>query len=367
MCFSCLKWALLVAVFGFASALFCRASEDQSDFNGPKYVVTFGMGYTDFLPGSLIRMEVRFKNITQHAETVTQEFVVLDKDRLVVWKTVINLELGEEGNVKIPLLIPVPKTAGIFTLTLGHADEIQKEFVPSFEFNVIRPQKSSRLSKILVYSPAYEENLNLFLKTWEIKAPNYSWAQVLLLGKEGWAHYIAGEPEISQLISRSLRREMSVIFLDFGSSGRDQTTQSKIFLPFDVKVSFSKLKSPERVFILKGGYPELTYGLATSRVDEWNGSDGFTVPDEEMRFEGKGVRINALATCGVNPIRFPLVEVIPVSGKGKLYLCQLSTEGRIDETIQPARYEREIPVYDPVAVQLLLNLISVSVGDDLLK
>ncbi len=358
-------WFILI--MGIVSGYTCSGSEPLSDPLRQKFDVTFGANYTDFLPGGTFRIEVRFRNRTSNSEIVSQEIVLLDKDSLTAWKTVINLELHSEQSVTIPLLVPVPKTAGIFNLTLGRRDEMPNGLFPSFVFNVVQPRKSSRLSRILVYSPEFEVKLNRFLKVWGIKAPNFSWAQVLLLGKTGWARYISGDPDITQLISRSLRREMSVIFLDFGSPDNSELTPSKIALPFDVKVSFNRLESSEKSFFLNSGHPELTFGMDTSAISQLNGNNGFAVPAEELVFEGKGVKINALATSGINPVRFPLVELIPRNGKGKLYICQLLTHGRIDEALQPSRYDPENTVYDGLAVQLLLNLISTSVGDDLLK
>ena len=363
MRFSLLWSVLVIIILGLASRTSCKGFELFSENSGQKYAVIFGMGFADYLPGSLIRMDISFKNLTTNSEAVSQEIVVLDKGGVTVWKTVINLELTSDGKVKVPLLIPAPKTTGIFTLTLGSTGEILRKDVPSFEFFVIQPVKSARLSKILVFSPLFEEELNNFLKFWEIKAPNFSWAQVLLLGKSGWLRYLSGDPEIKQLIARSLKREMSVIFLDFGS----EAGQTRFNLPFDVSVRFNQLELPEQGLVLKSGHPELIFGLPTSRFNKWNGVDGFTVPTEEMKFEGKGVNINALATSGDNPIRYPLVELIPQGGRGKIYLSQLITDGRIDETVQSTRFDPDISAYDPMAVQLLLNLISESVGDDLLK
>ena len=91
------------------------------------------------------------------------------------------------------------------------------------------------------------------------------------------------------------------------------------------------------------------------------------VPATDMRFEGKSIKINALATTGIKPYRFPVVEMIPDNDKGKIYFCQILTEGRLDETVKPQRNHPELPAYDPIAVQFILNLISASVGDNLLK
>ena len=277
----------------------------------------------------------------------------------------INLDLLPSGSVTIPLMVPVPKFPGTFTLTI--ADAVNDASKPSFQINVIQPKKSPRLSKILVHTPDSEEALNRFLKSWDIKAPSVSWGQVLLLGKKSWSQYVDGDKEMTQLVDRSLKREMSVIFIDFGPVGKIEDPLKKIGLPYDVTVSFIKAKAPEQCFVLKSDYKELTYDFATHLMKSWNGCYGVTVPATDLRFEGTGVKINAFATTGENPFRFPIVELIPKNGKGKLYLSQILTEGRLDETLKPSRSQSELPVYDPIAVQFLLNLISATVGDNLLK
>jgi hypothetical protein len=158
-----------------------------------------------------------------------------------------------------------------------------------------------------------------------------------------------------------------VIFIDFGPVCKIEDESKKIGLPYDVTVSFIKAKAPEQNFVLKTDYMELTYDFATHLMTSWNGCYGVTVPATDMRFDGTGVKINAFATTGENPFRFPVVEMIPKNGKGKLYLSQILTEGRLDESVKPQRNHPELPAYDPMAVQFLLNLISATVGDNLLK
>ena len=350
-------------------AIICDESYAAAPFHASDlkdYQVTFGESYPDFLPGSLIRMEVTFKNNGTGVLGLSQELVVLDSMEAKIWKTLINLDLNPNGSQVIQLMVPVPKSPGVYTLTLGRSADLSASEIPSRNFNVIQPNKSPRLAKILVHTPDFEEGLISFLKTWNIKAPAFSWAQVLLFGEEGWARFSSGDPAVSQLISRALRREMSVIFLDFGPNDI-QTAESKMVLPFGVTMKFTPLDLSAQNFRLKTGLPELNYGLPSGLIRKWNGYNGITVPAMEMKFEGKGVKISALATSGDNPVHFPLVEMIPQNGKGKLYLCQLITGGRLDESVQPPHYKADIAAYDPMAVQFLLNLISASVGDNLLK
>jgi hypothetical protein len=311
-------------------------------------------------------MGVEFKNNSPEKVDVSQELIVVDSTGVKVWGTVINLQLEANQSYKIPLIVPIPSFSGRFTLTLPKTTE-DAGSPPAFDFEVIQPKKSDRLSKILVHTPDWEDGFIPFLKTWGIKAPMLSWGQVLLCGKKSTTKLLAGEEEMTQMISRALKREMSVIFLDFGSFEKNQEKIQKILLPFGVTVSFVGAKSPEQKFVLKSDYKELIYGFRTNIMNSWNGNDGISVPATDLLFDGKGVRINAYATTGKNPYRFPVVELIPINGKGKIYLCQLITDGRLDEAIKPARNHPELVAYDPMAVQFVLNLISASVGDNLLK
>ena len=344
-----------------------RVTGHLSSDQGAKYGVTFGDSYHNYLPGSLLRIGVVFKNNSSEVVNVSRDLIVLDSAGVMVWNTVINLDLLPNRNFTIPLMVPVPKFPGSFRLTIAEKAGGSRDATPVFEFNVIQPNKSARLSKILVHTPDWEEDLNKFLKTWEIKAPSVSWGQVLLLGKKGWTRFAAGDKEVTLLVDRSLKREMSVIFLDFSPNDLSKDSLLNMMLPYDVSVSFIKAKSPEQSFILKSDYKELTYGFSTHLMKTWNGYYGIEVPATDIRFEGTGVKINAYATTGENPYRFPVVELIPLTGKGKLYLSQIITDGRLDESAKPPRNKPNLPAYDPMAVQFLLNLISASVGDNLLK
>jgi hypothetical protein len=332
-----------------------------------KYQVTFGESYHNYLPGKLLRIEVAFKNNSADELKVSQELVVLDSANNKTWKTIINLELQSKGSTSIPLLIPAPKFPGTYRLTTGDSSGKYGEENPLFEVNVVVPKKSPRLTKILVHTPDSEVDLGAFLKTWGIKAPMVSWGQVLLCGKKTWTLFMEGDQEITQLISRALRREMSVIFLDFGPSGPIDANPEKMLLPFGVSVSFIKGAAAEKSFILKSDIKELTYDFSNRTMRNWNGFDGVSVPGTDIRFEGKGVKIIACATSGENNLRYPVVEIIPRDGKGKLYLSQIITDGRVMDVERSGRYNPKAPAYDPMAVQFLLNLISATVGDNLLK
>ena len=359
------KVLLLLILFTTIIGRSSRAVDFISSGDTKKYVVTLGESYHNYLPGSLLRIGVGFRNNSLDDVKVSQELNVVDSAGVVIWNTVINLDLPPNRNITFPLMIPVPKFPGSFKLTIANEVNRREVATPLFEFNVIQPKKSTRLSKILVFAPDWEEGLNKFLKTWDIKAPTISWGQVLLLGKKGWMRFTSGDQEVIQLVDRALKREMSVIFLDFGPCEDNKLTN--ILLPYDVTVSFVKAKEPEQSFILKSNYKELTFDFSTPLMKTWNGFYGVEVPAIDLRFEGKGVKINAYATTGENPYRFPIVELIPLNGKGKLYLSQIITDGRLDESVKPLRNQPGLPAYDPMAVQFLLNLISETVGDNLLK
>ena len=334
----------------------------------PDYHVTFSNPEPNYLPGSIVRLGVTFKNLSSRTIAVSQDLMVLDTSGTKVWKTLINLEMSINQSITIPLMIPVPKSQGRFKLTTGQVADGGGEVNPTFEFQVIQPAKSERLTKIMVHTPDSEVGLNTFLKTWGIKAPTISWGQVLLLGRKSWASYAGGDREMAQLIDRALKREMSVIFIDFASNIVDSLGNfPKYGLPLNVTVSLTKASSPEQKFEIKPVNKELTYNFTNTIINKLNGYYGVSVPATDMKFEGKNVKINALVTTGTNPYRFPVVELVPANEKGKVYLCQLLTEGRLDESVKPQRNLPELPAYDPIAVQFLLNLISASVGDNLLK
>jgi hypothetical protein len=160
---------------------------------------------------------------------------------------------------------------------------------------------------------------------------------------------------------------MSVLFLDFGPTGPDDIGLSEMVLPYGVRVRFTDGVNSAKSFDLKPDIQELTYGFTSKTMKNWNGINGICVPGSALKFEGKDVEINALATSGDASSRFPVVELIPRHGKGKLYLSQIITEGRLDDHPEAGRRKTQTAAYDPMAVQFLLNLISATVGDNLLK
>ena len=362
-----LRVSLLAIFLTLAFGKFSQGAASSVRPPGNKYEITFGESYHHYLPGSIMRMNVDFINNASDTLKVSQELILLDSLSTKVWRTVINLELPPDGRAAVPLMVPVPKQQGSFKLTILDQGGSVAVSTPSFLINVIQPKKSARLSKILVHTPDWEDDINRFLKVWDIKAPTISWGQVLLFGKTGWARFVAGDQEITQLINRALKREMSVIFIDLRSAGQNPGKQTKINLPYGIALNFVERSAAENSVVLKPQYKELNYCLRGDLMRNWNGWRGELVPDFDLQFEGRNVKINAYANAGNDLSRSAVIEIIPQSGKGKLYLSQIITEGRIDELIKPPRNKPELPAYDPIAVQFLLNLISATVGDNLLK
>jgi hypothetical protein len=327
------------------------------------YVVKFGDSYHNYKKENLIRIAVSFKSLRDKPVDVKQEIVVLNSNNEKVWNSRINLELKNSQEFTVPFMVPVPQLPGSYTLTIPNTTEN----LPFFKFTVIEPHKSSRLSKILVVTPDWEEGLESFVDSWAIKAPSIAFGQVVLCGKKTLQRLNDKDEEAQQLIDRALRRDMSVIFLDFGPVELKEGTEFKIKMPYDLRVNFIKASSPEINFIPERSIKALNYDLPSENSYSLNGLYGISIPEVDMRFEGKDVLISGYVNAGKKPFRTPVVEVKPNGGKGKLILCQVITEGRLNEKVIPPRNKPELPAYDPLAVQFVLNLISASVGDELFK
>jgi hypothetical protein len=86
-----------------------------------------------------------------------------------------------------------------------------------------------------------------------------------------------------------------------------------------------------------------------------------------MFLKVKGGTTKNLIQTGTNPYRFPVVSISIGRGHGKVILSQLLTDGRLlkpNGKIQGLKGEFH---YDPLTVQLVLNLISMSVDNSLLQ
>jgi len=75
---------------------------------------------------------------------------------------------------------------------------------------------------------------------------------------------------------------------------------------------------------------------------------------------GEATKLTALASCGKNLARAPVVRIDFAPGMGSLLLSQLLTKGRLAEGFgEPGLYGIR---YDPVAVQFVLNMLHRSLG-----
>lgn len=360
---------ILITVFIYLMLAFLHLNAAISDQGEPQkgYIVRLGDTYHNYSRGSHVRIGISFKSIQDKMVNVSQEIVVLDRQGVRVWDTRINLQLQPGQEFDVPFMAPVPEAPGSYTLTIPDTSRIEPDHIPSFRFIVIEPHKSQRLSLITVLAPEWEKDLNSFVDQWEIKASSISFGQVVLCGKKTMQRLVDGDNEAEQLIDRALRREMSVIFLDFGPVELKKDTDYRIRLPYDIQVNFVKAPAPELNFIPEKNNAALNYDLPLGDFHSLNGINGISIPPVDMRLKGKGAEVANLATTGKKPFRFPVIELKPKNRRGRIILCQVITEGRLDEKVIPARNRPELPAYDPFAVQFVLNLISASVGDDLLK
>jgi hypothetical protein len=358
---------ILVFICGIISISHPVTAGNKAVEQQVSYIVKFGDTYHNYSKEGYVRIGISFKNIKDNPIDVKQEIIVLNAVRERVWDTKINMQLQPRQEFKVPFMLAVPKIPGSYTLTIPKDSGASAEEYPQFNFVVIDPHKSKKLSLITVLAPDWEEDLLGFVDRWEIKAASISFGQAVLCGKKTLQRLAEGDKEAQQLIDRALKRDMSVIFLDFGPVEIKEGIDYKITLPYGVKVKFIKATAPELNFIPERSIKALNYDLPMDHFYSLNGINGISVPPIDMKLEGKDVGISNLATAGKNPFRFPIVELKPESVKGKIILCQVITDGRLDEKVIPPRNRYDLPAYDPFAVQFVLNLISASVGDDLLK
>jgi hypothetical protein len=327
----------------------------------------FNVADRNYLPGSNIRMDVTFRNEQQTIESVTAQMEIIDEASNKVWDNRINFDLNPEQEFKVPLVITAPQQDGNYRITINNDNLVFSGIIPVTEFTVLKPEKSSRLSKILVTVPDGENELHEFVENWEIEAPSISWGQVVLCGKQTWQRFANGDKEVAQLIDRALKRSMSVIFLDFGPAGTDSAESVKIKLPFSVEAEFKPVTSNEGSFSILPEIKKMGYNLTNLNIASWNGYNGITVPPFEIQLKAKEIISTFYVRSENEPYQYPVVEIKSKKDKGKVILCQLIIEGRLDENNKSVRNRPDLPVYDPVAIQFLLNLISTSVGEELMR
>jgi len=358
---------ILAFISGIIFLIDTKASGTGSVEQQDGYIVQFGDTYHNYIKGGHVRIGISFQNLKDKPVDAAQEIIVLNAEGERVWDTRINLPLQPYQEFTVPFMLPVPLVPGSYSLTIPKADGMIPEHLPVFHFIVAEPNKSQRLSMITVLAPEWEEDLTGFVEHWAIKAASISFGQAVLCGRKTWQRLADGDKDAQQLIDRALKRDMSVIFLDFGPVEVQEAAELTIKLPYDVKVNFRKASAPELRFMPESSIKALNYDFPIDHFYSLNGLNGISVPPVDMQFEGKDVGVFKFATTGRNPFRFPVVELKPKSGKGKIILCQVITDGRLDDKVIPPRNRPDLPAYDPLAVQFVLNLISASVGDDLIK
>jgi hypothetical protein len=86
-----------------------------------------------------------------------------------------------------------------------------------------------------------------------------------------------------------------------------------------------------------------------------------------MKITTSGGTLQNLVKAGVNPYRFPVVAIHGEKGKGSIVLSMLRTKGRLDEHSLVDINTSDELLYDPLAVQFVMNLISMSIDEKLLK
>jgi hypothetical protein len=266
----------------------------------------------------------------------------------------------------IPMMVKVPEADGKYVLRACE-DESGEKLCEDVPFDVFQPEKSRKMSKIMVYVPDYEASLKQFVEEWNIKAPSFSWGQCMLCSYRTWQRLKNGDTDVRDEIERALRRNMSVIFLDFGPADMPDVDQQEIDLPFRISAYFSGEAKPESSFSILSKDKELNFHLQNMESGNWNGFDNVTVPPVHMFVKVKGGSKKNLVRTGTNPYRFPVVSVSIGRGRGKVILSQLLTDGRLlkpKERVQGIKGEFH---YDPLTVQLVLNLISMSVDNSLLQ
>ncbi len=328
--------------------------------------LNFQLTDLNYLPGSQFPMEVAFANKSDKSVALSVQGEIRSEDGKLIWDNQLNFELQALQEFKIPLRIPVPQTEGDYSLSFISSEALLTEPVPVVTFRVIQPKKSERLKKILVTVPEEEHALHEFIEQWELEAPSISWGQVVLCGRQTWQRFSNGEKETIQLLDRALKRGMSVIFLDFGPGKIDQGEAPVVRLPWGAKAEFHPLSAPGTGFTIVNKDKELSYNLADSTVLSLNGYLGQSYPSLSYTIQSKGLSVNHWIAVS-DSTHFPVTELKPVNNPGRLILCQLTTEGRLEKTTANQRIRPDLPAYDPLAVQIILNLISASVGEEMMR
>lgn len=322
---------------------------------------------SNFQPGRNISLDITFQNEGDRPAALTAQVEILNEKGEKVWDNRLNFELKPLQEFKIPLMVPAPKAEGDYRLTLNNEQQLFTGLPPAEPIRVIEPEKSERLGKIMVTVPEWESQLHGFVEKWELEAPSISWGQVVLCGSQTWQRFSNGDKETAQLLDRALRRGMSVLFLDFGPKALTGGAELNVKLPFGAGTQFYPTSDSISSAVIVSANKEMNFNIENPSVPSFNGMGGAVFPVLGMKIDPAGLALNPYLAAGTSNAQYPVVELKPKNGLGKLILCRLITDGRLDESRKNVRNRPDLPFYDPLAEQLILNLISASVGEELMK
>jgi hypothetical protein len=336
-----------------------------SDTDSQDISVTMHLVNRNYLPGSQFKVYVDLKNLLSESKKVELQIETLNSKKEKEWSTVINLELEAGMDFRIPLLISAPQVVGecMIIANVKNTGSKSLQIISALEFTVHKPIIPKKLANSMIYVPEWEHDLLHLVEDWDKEAPSISWGQVMVCSRKTLRRLEDGDSETIKLVERVLKRQMSVVFLDFSPV----RLNSEISLPFDINIQFSGNVSPEKEFTIISDNNELGYELYQKSQYSWNGSDRTVVPGVDMKVISLGKAPRNLVKTGVNPFRFPVVNIPCGKGKGDIVLCQLITDGRLDKHTIEGTNANDIVRYDPLAVQFVMNLISSSINEKLLK
>ncbi|GET25292.1 hypothetical protein NT017_16210 [Prolixibacter sp. NT017] len=324
------------------------------------------IGASHFLPGQAVKVDINLNNHSSGLIRSRTQLKIVNQGGMESWSTLLRIPLKANQPFHIPMMVKVPEEEGKYVLRACE-EESGDKLCEDIPFDVFKPEKSQKMSKIMVYVPEYETSLKQFVEEQNIKAPSFSWGQCMLCSYRTWQRLKNGDSDVSAEIERALRRNMSVIFLDFGPAEMPDVDQQEIDLPFRISAYFSGEAKPETSFSIISKSKELNYHLQGMESGNWNGFDKVTVPPVRMFLKVKGGTTKHLIQAGTNPYRFPVVSISTGRGHGKVILSQLLTDGRLLNLAGKIQGLKGEFHYDPLTVQLVLNLISMSVDNSLLQ
>jgi hypothetical protein len=355
-------FAIFVLVI-YPIAAICGISENKD------ISVSMQINNRNYLPGSEFKVNIELKNNFSESKKVELLVETLNQNKEKEWSTVINVGMTGGMDFSIPLMVSAPQVIGecLIVAKLRYDDNSSFSNLSLLEFMVHKPLIPKKLGRSMIFVPEWEHDLAHLVKDWDLKAPSISWGQTMLCSYKTWKRIEDKDKETIKLVERALKRQMSVIFLDFGPDMIDDDYIRNMTLPYDVEVQFHRNPSPETSFSLISNNKELWYGLYDKPQYSWNGLEKIIVPAVNMKITTSGGTLQNLVKAGVNPYRFPVVAIHGEKGKGSIVLSMLRTKGRLDEHSLVDINTSDELLYDPLAVQFVMNLISMSIDEKLLK